>query len=233
MRYPDASTFENIIMWAAGTNGPAAIPGAYTVRIHASGTTESQSFKLMKDPRSKATQADLADQFAFLMQVRDETTKANDAVKVIRNLRSQIADREKKLPADKRAAFDSGSNSLMTQLSAIEQEIYQVKNRSGQDPLNYPIKLNNKIAALAGVASSTDARPTSQTREVFRVLSAQLDAQLTKMRSALTASLPSLNAQLKSAGVAELVETSVEVPTASSTASDDVTSDEGEDDDGA
>ncbi|HZK77716.1 MAG TPA: glycosyl hydrolase [Gemmatimonadaceae bacterium] len=229
MRYPDASTFENIIMWAGGTNGPAAIPGAYTVRLHAAGTTESQTFKLLKDPRSKATQADLAEQFAFLMQVRDETSKANDAVKVIRNLRSQIADREKKLPADKRASFESGANTLMTQLSAVEQEIYQVKNRSGQDPLNYPIKLNNKIAALAGVASSSDARPTSQTREVFKSLSAQLDAQLAKMRSALSSSLPGLNQQLKAAGMSELVETSVETPSGRPASAQDITSD---DDDG-
>jgi photosystem II stability/assembly factor-like uncharacterized protein len=212
MRYPDASTFENLIMWAGGTNGPAAVPGTYTVRMRVNGTTESQTFKLMKDPRSKATQADLEDQFAFLIQVRNETSKANDAVKVIRNFRSQIADREKKLPADKRAAFESSANAMMTPLSAAEQEIYQVKNRSGQDPLNYPIKLNNKIAALAGVASGTDARPTNQTREVFRILSGQLDTQLSRVHSAINASLPGLNAQLKSAGLAELVETSVETP---------------------
>jgi photosystem II stability/assembly factor-like uncharacterized protein len=212
MRYPDASTFENLIMWAGGTNGPAAVPGTYTVRMRVNGTTESQSFKLMKDPRSKATQADLDDQFAFLIQVRNETSKANDAVKVIRNFRSQIADREKKLPADKREAFEAGANALMTPLSAAEQEIYQVKNRSGQDPLNYPIKLNNKIAALAGVASGTDARPTNQTREVFRILSGQLDTQLGRIHSAINTSLPGLNAQLRSAGLPELVETSVETP---------------------
>ncbi len=212
IRYPDASTFENIIMWAGGTNGPAAIPGTYTVRMHVNGATEMQSFKLMKDPRSKATQADLQDQFAFLLQVRNETSKANDAVKVIRNFRSQIAEREKSLPADKRAQFESTATPFMSQLSAAEQEIYQVKNRSGQDPLNYPIKLNNQIAALAGVASGTDARPTNQTREVFRVLSAQLDTQLSRVRAAISASLPALNGQLKSAGVAPLVETAVEVP---------------------
>jgi hypothetical protein len=193
------------------------VPGTYTVRMHVNGATESQTFTLMKDPRSKATQADLEDQFAFLMQVRDETSKANDAVKVIRNFRSQIADREKKLPADKRAAFESSANAMMTQLSAAEQEIYQVKNRSGQDPLNYPIKLNNKIAALAGVASGNDARPTNQTREVFRILSGQLDTQLSRLHSAISTSLPGLNAQLKGAGVAELVETSVEVPSSAAT----------------
>ena len=79
-----------------------------------------------------------------------------------------------------------------------------MKNRSGQDPLNYPIRLNNKIAALAGVAASTDARPTSQTREVFRVLSAQLDAQLTKIECAVSSSLPKLNQQLTAAGSSRL-----------------------------
>jgi photosystem II stability/assembly factor-like uncharacterized protein len=236
MRYPDASTFENIIMWAGGTNGPAAVPGTYTVRMHVNGTTESQSFKLVKDPRSKATQADLDDQFAFLIQVRNETSKANDAVKVIRNFRAQIADREKKLPADKRAAFESSASGMMTQLTAAEQEIYQVKNRSGQDPLNYPIKLNNKIAALAGVASGTDARPTSQTREVFRILSGQLDTQLGHVRSAISTSLPDLNRQLKSAGVAELVETAVEVPSSAPAAlrgqDNDAATDQFDDDDG-
>jgi hypothetical protein len=210
--YPDASTFDNIIMWAAGTSGPAAVPGTYTVRMRVNGVTESQTFRLMKDPRSKATQADIEDQFAFLMQVRDETSKANDAVKLIRNLRSQVADRERRMPADRRAAFASSASALMTQLSSAEQEIYQVKNQSGQDPLNYPIKLNNKIAALAGVASSTDARPTNQTREVFRVLSGQLDVQLSRIRTALNASLPALNQQLKGAGLPPLVESTAEVP---------------------
>jgi len=149
-------------------------------------------------------------------------------VKVIRNFRSQIADREKKLPADKRAAFESSASSFMNQLSAVEQEIYQVKNRSGQDPLNYPIKLNNKIAALAGVAASTDARPTSQTREVFKILSAQLDTQLGKMHSAISTSLPGLNSQLKSAGVAELTETSVETPSRAGAAAMDDTADDDE-----
>ena len=93
---------------------------------------------------------------------------------------------------------------MASKLSAIEAEIYQVKNQSGQDPLNYPIKLNNKIAALSGVAASADARPTDQTREVFRILSAQLDTQLARLNTAMQ-SLVSINADLKSAGLAAIV----------------------------
>ena len=85
----------------------------------------------------------------------------------------------------------------MKPLTVVEEEVYQVKNRSGQDPLNYPIKLNNKIAALAGVVESSDNKPTDQSYTVFKELSAKLDAQLRAMQKTLTTELPRLNAALK------------------------------------
>ncbi|HEX2723007.1 MAG TPA: glycosyl hydrolase, partial [Gemmatimonadaceae bacterium] len=211
LRYPDASTFENMIMWAAGTQGPVAVPGTYTVRMKVDGVAQTQTFRVLKDPRSKATQAELEEQFAFLMKVQTETNKANDAVKLVRNIRSQLNDRTRQMPAEKRAAFEASARTLETRLSAAEREIYQVQNRSGQDPLNYPIRLNNKIAALAGVAASTDARPTNQTLEVFRILSAQLATQLASIRSALDQGLPALNRELAAARLPLIVESTAEV----------------------
>ena len=107
-----------------------------------------------------------------------------------------------------------------------EREIYQVQNRSGQDPLNYPIRLNNKIAALAGVAASTDARPTNQTLEVFRILSGQLATQLGRIRSALNQSLPGLNRDLASASWPVLVESTLEVRSATPSVGGDSQSEE-------
>ena len=201
LRHPDASTFDNLIMWSAGVQGPVAIPGAYSVRMKVGGDTQASSFRVVKDPRSRATQAELQDQFAFLMRVRDETSKANDAVKLVRHVRSEIDDRVSKLPEAQRSAFRAKAAALDSALSAAEREIYQVRNESNQDPLNYPIRLNNKIAALAGVASSTDARPTNQTLEVFRILSGQLDVQVGRIRSALDRSLSSINSDLRGANL--------------------------------
>ena len=82
-------------------------------------------------------------------------------------------------------------------ITAVEEEVYQVKLHAFEDPLNYPIKLNNKIAALSGVIESADAKPTNQAVEVFNELSAQLDAQLQRMRDTLSKQLPLLNAALK------------------------------------
>ena len=205
LRYPDAVTFQNLIMWAAGIQGPVAVPGSYSVRMTVAGQpAQTQRFTIVKDPRSTASQAALEDQFAFLVAVRDKTSEANNAVRKIRNVKSQMNDRVSKMPAAQKDAFKAKADAFASQLSAVESEIYQVKNQSGQDPLNYPIKLNNKIAALSGVAASADARPTDQTREVFKILSAQLDAQIARLNTAMT-SLSSINANLKAAGVAEIV----------------------------
>jgi photosystem II stability/assembly factor-like uncharacterized protein len=227
LRYPDASTFQNLIMWAAGTQGPVAVPGTYSVRMTIGGKSQTRTFALVKDPRSPASQAVLEEQFAFLIAVRDKTTLANDAVRRIRNVKSQLADRDAKTPAVRRPAFKTKSDALASQLSTIESEIYQVKNQSGQDPLNYPIRLNNKIAALSGVAASADARPTDQTRAVFRILSAQLDTQLNRLNAALL-SLAPINADLKAAGLKEIIPSTEEpktLPAASLPGADDSSED--------
>ena len=214
LRYPDAVTFQNLIMWAGGIQGPVAVPGAYSVRMTVAGQPQTQRFTVVKDPRSTASQAVLQEQFAFLLAVRDRTSEANSAVRRIRNVKSQLTDRLTKMPAAQSVALKSKADALSSKLSAVEAELYQVKNQSGQDPLNYPIRLNNKIAALAGVASSADARPTDQTREVFRILSAQLDVLLSRLNTAMQA-LSSVNAELKSVGVAEIVPSTDEPKTAS------------------
>ena len=86
---------------------------------------------------------------------------------------------------------------MLKPLTTVEEEVYQVRNRSSQDPLNYPIRLNNKIAALMGVIESSDNRPTDQTYEVFKELSAELEKQLQQMRATVKTELPRLNAALK------------------------------------
>ena len=222
MRYPDASTFEGLIMWAGGTQGPTAPPGTYQVRMLVDGKpVGTETFALKKDPRSRATAADLAAQFAFLINVRDRTTAANNAVKTVRWVKSQLDDREKRLTGQAKTDFQAQAAVLRAELSVVEDSVYQTKNRSGQDPLNYPIRLNNKIAALAGVAGSADAAPTQQTTDVYTGLSKQLDGELTKMKKTLDTRLPSINVLLRKATLPEIVPRPADVPAPPGTISDD------------
>jgi hypothetical protein len=205
LRYPDAVRFENIIMWAANTNGPIAPPGTYRVRLRVGNDTQTQSFVLRKDPRSTSTLADYQEQFRFLIRVRDTVSAANNAVRTVRNVRFQVDDRREKIAGKPQAAeYQQLAGQLMERLSAEEQEIYQVRNQSNQDPLNYPIKLNNKIAALANVASG-DYRPTRQTYAVFDTLTKQLQTRLTSVKTSLDELLPKINALLKAAGLEAIV----------------------------
>jgi len=170
------------------------------VRITANGETKTREFSIALDPRLAAagiSEADLAAQFALSMRVRDKVSEANQAVLDIRNLRDQVNQRLQKVSARKKVEIQKLADGLMQPLTAVEEEAYQVKNRSGQDPLNYPIRLNNKIAALSGVIESADNKPTDQSVAVFDELSKQLDAQLEKMRQTLKTELPRLNAALR------------------------------------
>ncbi len=119
------------------------------------------------------------------------------------------------MTGERSAAFARAADDLSSKLSGIEGEIYQVRNQSSQDPLNYPIKLNNKIAALAGVVGGTDAKPTSQSYTVFNDLSAQLDRQLSVMRDALLV-LPAINTTLTAAGLPLIVPSTEEIKSAPS-----------------
>jgi kynureninase len=105
---------------------------------------------------------------------------------------------------DAGARIGAAADSLKSRLSAVEEAIYQVKNRSNQDPLNYPIRLNNKIAALAGVVASADARPTDQSVQVFDDLSAALQVQLDRLKAILDADVPAFNKLVHDADVPAL-----------------------------
>ena len=205
MRYPDASSFPGMILWAANVTGPLVPPGTYKVRLTVNGAPVStEPFKILPDPRIKATLAEWQEQSRLALQVRDRFSETNDAVKEIRRVKAELADREPKVPAAQQGAFKALSAPFLAAISEVEDSLYQTKNRSGQDPLNYPIRLNNRIGALLGVVQSADGRPTEQSYAVFKVLSSELSTQLTKLRQLMATDLPKLNAMLRAAGLEEI-----------------------------
>jgi hypothetical protein len=198
MRYPGATEFPGLIMWAANSRGPVAPPGTYTVRLTVDGASQTEPFVIKREETvlKDITDADLQAQFELAMQVRNRASQANDAILLMRGIKGQVDERIKKLdtgkPGSKPSATLVAARAFNDKLSAVESEIYQVKNQSSQDPLNFPIKLNNKIAALQGVIESADARPTDQSREVFKMLSDKLDVQVAKMDTIIKTDLPKL-----------------------------------------
>jgi hypothetical protein len=201
MRYAGAKDFPNMILWAASTRGPLAPPGDYQVRLTASGETKTQSFTISRNPNTPGvTDADLSEQFALALQIRDRVTQANEAVIRIRAIKDQVGDRVRQWAATQKDRKPSRAamlgEALAAKLTAIEGEVYQYRNRSSQDPLNYPIKLNNKLAALQGVVEGGDGKPTQQSYAVFKELSGRLDAELAKLDVVMKADLPPFNTEI-------------------------------------
>lgn len=201
LRHPGATTFPNLIMWAAGPNGPRLIPGDYQVRLTVDGHSQTQSFTLKRDPRfPEITDAELAAQLELALKVRDATTAANEGVIRIRDVKTQISER-----VEQDSSIVGRADALGKKFSAVEEQLYQVRNQSNQDPLNYPIRLNNKLAALLSAVEGMPGRPTQQTYEVYDVLKTRLDEQLGVLRVLIEQDLPEFNRFLQSKGLEPVV----------------------------
>jgi hypothetical protein len=201
MRTEGWTDFEGRIFWAAGNMGPAVLPGRYQVRLTVDGASQARDFEINMNPRAVAegvTVADLSARFELAQQIRDRVTEANEAVLHMRAIKGEVDDR---LEQSDNGELQSMGQTVNTRLTGVESEIYQIRNRSGQDPLNFPIKLNNKLAALLNLVEGAEDRPTQQSYAVFETLSGELDQELEQMNLIIRQDLARLNELLRELGL--------------------------------
>jgi photosystem II stability/assembly factor-like uncharacterized protein len=198
LRYPEAKKFEGMVLWGGGTTGPRVPPGTYTVRLTAGEETRTTTAEVKQDPRTSASAAELQTQFDFLLAANRKLTEVHTQIERIREVRKQLDDLRKRVPEG--PVFEA-AKALDEKMTKIEETLYQTKNRSPQDPLNYPIRLNDKLASVADSASFGDFAPTAQHRAVAQQLMTQIDAQLAQLKMLWDQDLPALNALVKSADV--------------------------------
>jgi len=180
-------------MWGGGTNGPIAVPGKYKAKLVVNSDSTEIEFVIKIDPRSNASQEDLQAQFDFLIEIRDKLTEIHQAIIDIRKIKEQLSSLKKRLDTESHKDLIEMTNELNNKISRIEKELYQIKNQSRQDPLNYPIKLNNKLASLAGSVSNGDNRPTDQSIVLKNELIKAIDLELAKFENIKKFDLPKFN----------------------------------------
>jgi hypothetical protein len=184
-----------MILWGGGLNGPNAAPGTYQVRLTTGGRTQTQSLQVKKHPLHKdITDADLVAQFNLAIRIRDKVTEANDAVIQIREIKRQVDDR---IGKSTDARLKTAADRLVANLSAVEQNIYQVKNESGQDPLNFPIKINNRLASLLSSVNRGDGAPIGNAEPIFNDLVGELKVETDRLTQVLGADLAAVNTELR------------------------------------
>jgi photosystem II stability/assembly factor-like uncharacterized protein len=213
-RYSDAVRFPGMILWAGETRGPKLAPGNYQVKLTVDGKTLSQNFEVKPDPRLTTTPADYARQVELSLRIRDKLTETNNAIIQIRDVRKQVEDLLKRVTGQPsfKVINDAGT-ALNKKLTTIEESLYQTKNQSSQDPLNFPIRLNNKLAALGGVVAGPESAPTAQSYVVYDELAGQIDAELQKLSQIMKTDVPAFNQLVKDQNIpAVVVKTSSDNP---------------------
>jgi len=205
-RYPDAVRFPGMILWAGETRGPKLPPGTYQVKLTVEGKSYTQPLEIKADPRLSITPADYAKQLELNLKIRDKLSETHNAIIQIRDVRKQVEDLLKRVGGQPnfKVVNDAGT-ALNKNLTAIEEALYQTKNQSSQDPLNFPIRLNNKLAALGGVVASAEAAPTAQSYAVYDEVVGQIDAQLQKLAQLMRTDVPAFNQLVKDQNIPAVV----------------------------
>ena len=183
LRYEGATPIAHAPLWAGSLQGPKAVPGHYQARLTVDGASQVQPFDIVADPRLSVTQADLQKQFALEAAITAKLSAVNDAVLQIR------AERALLLAAKPSAASDA----LKAKLPEIEEVLIQPRAHASEDALNYPVQLNNMLAALGSLVGSTDAAPTAQDQAMYEELAAKADSELALWRQLQTTELVASN----------------------------------------
>ncbi|MGH2392329.1 MAG: WD40/YVTN/BNR-like repeat-containing protein, partial [Candidatus Limnocylindria bacterium] len=202
LRTDGFATFPGMILWGVRTTGPALPPGSYTARLTADDHTVTAPITIERNPLiTGVTDTDLQAQYEFSRAVWAKVNEANRAVIAIRNVKAQLADRYEKSDD---ARLRSAGETLEASASEVEGNIYQVKNRSGQDPLNFPIKVNNRLANLLSMAERGDGPPGNNLPEIFRILSDELRGYTDRLQEVWATDLVAVNRELARLGLSAI-----------------------------
>jgi photosystem II stability/assembly factor-like uncharacterized protein len=195
MTYDGAERLKGMILWWASLTGPKAIPGEYKVSLNVNGESVSQPFTIVADPRSESSLAEMQTQFDFIKDVNETMDNAHKSIKKVRNINKQLSAFESQYKDDEsNKELVDKAKELKEQFSEIEKALYQTKNKSGQDPLNFPIRLTNKLGHLNSLVSMGDFPPTEQDIAVKNELTKQIDEQLSAFNNLIDNEIKAFNA---------------------------------------
>ena len=198
MMYPGAEKVKGMILWWASLNGPMALPGNYKVTLTVGETSKSQNFTILKNPISETTLADATAQFNFINDINTKVTEIHKALKNVKKVRNQINSLEKSMKGkEEHKDLLDYATALLKEMTTIEEILYQTKSKSNQDPLNFPIRLNNKLAHLNSLTRIGSYAPTQQAIDFKNVINKEIDNELAKLYELFDNKVSVLNQKVK------------------------------------
>ncbi|APQ17489.1 VPS10 domain-containing protein [Maribacter hydrothermalis] len=189
-----AEKLEGMILWWASLDGAKAVPGNYKVHLNVNGTNSSETFTILPDPRAESSVAQMQEQFDFITDINTTIENAHQSIKKIRNVTEQLNSFTEQYKDDARTKdLIEKAKVMKEKLGEVEKALYQTQNRSGQDPLNFPIKLTNKLGHLNSLVSIDDFPPTEQDIAVKNELTAKINKELQIFNSVISSELKEFN----------------------------------------
>ena len=197
--YEGAEILDSMIFWSASFSGAKAVPGKYKVVLEKNGESQEQEFEILPDPRSEVSISQMRLQFDFVNKVNATVDKAHKAIKNIRQIRKKLEEFDSNFSENESVInLVEKAKQLNSSLTEIEKALYQTKNRSGQDPLNFPIKLTNKLGHLNSLVTSNDFPPTNQDELVRKELTAEVENHILKYQKLVSKDLKYFNEEFAS-----------------------------------
>lgn len=202
MRYAGYKTFPGMVFYGSPNLGPKAVPGKYKVRLTVNSESQEQEFEILKDPRVNTTPEEFRAQFEYLTKVRDKVSEANQGIIDIRKIKEDLGSLKNKVGNEVQyKELMESVKKFEDDLTIHENNIHQTKNRSVQDPLNYGIKMNNRLAHLMVEQAAGDFPPTQQGEQVREMLSKMVDEELSKLQKTIQQNTERINNLAKEKGI--------------------------------
>jgi hypothetical protein len=181
---------EDLILWNGSTSPVLAAPGKYFAKVSIDKDSVVSPFEIMADPNFKVANSDLKAQEQFLLEVAGSFNTVMKALKGIKEMRGQVQVLQKKT---KDTSFQKQSEAVLANLKTVEEALHQTKAKSGQDVLNFPIRLDDKLAGVFESAAAGYVAPTKQVKEAYIELKALTDEQLKKYETIKKEGVKALN----------------------------------------
>ena len=189
-----AEKLEGMILWSVYLDGARSLPGKYKVSLSVNGTAQGKEFNIIADPRSESSPEEMKLQFDFVNEVNSTIDRAHQSIKKIRKISGQLELFVKRYKGvDGTQELVEKAEKLKADFESIEKALYQTQNRSGQDPLNFPIRLTNKLGHLNRLVTIDDFPPTAQDILVKNELTAKINSQLNSFDNLVTNEIESFN----------------------------------------
>ena len=193
MNYPEAERVEGLILWNGFIGGPKAAPGNYFAKFKSGNDSTEVPFTILQDPNYKTSLAEYEEQFNHLVTIRNKSTEIMKAIRNIREVRQQMNDFSARVGKDMPKEVKQQIDTVNKQITAVEEALHQTKAKSGQDVLNYPIKLDDKLSSIYNASAAGQSGLSKQSKDAYAELVIPIDEQLNKLKKIMSEDVVKLN----------------------------------------